>query len=51
MPDKIPLGKILGKVTLVDCIKMCPEFKEVLLKENSDIYILKVRLVKTMVGK
>lgn len=38
LPDKIPLGKILGKVTLVDCIKMCPEFKEMLLKENSDIY-------------
>lgn len=36
--DEIPLGKILGKVTLVDCIKMCPEFKEMLLKENSDIY-------------
>lgn len=38
LPDEIPLGKILGKVTLVDCIKMCPEFKEMLLKENSDIY-------------
>lgn len=38
LPDGIPLGKILGKVTLVDCIKMCPEFKEMLLKENSDIY-------------
>ncbi len=36
--DEIPLGKILGKVTLVDCIRMCPEFKEMLLKENSDIY-------------
>lgn len=38
LPDEIPLGKILGKVTLVDCIRMCPEFKEMLLKENSDIY-------------
>lgn len=38
LPDEIPLGKILGKVTLVDCIKMRPEFKEMLLKENSDIY-------------
>lgn len=38
LPDEIPLGKILGKVTLVNCIKMCPEFKEMLLKENSDIY-------------
>lgn len=38
LPDENPLGKILGKVTLVDCIRMCPEFKEMLLKENSDIY-------------
>ena len=38
LPDEIPLGKILGKVTLVDCIRMCSEFKEMLLKENSDIY-------------
>ena len=38
LPDEIPLGKILGKVTLVDCIKMCPEFKDMLLKENPDIY-------------
>ena len=38
LPDDIPLGKILGKVTLVDCIKMSPEFKELLKKENSDIY-------------
>ena len=38
LPDEIHLGKILGKVTLVDCIRMCPEFKEMLLKENSDIY-------------
>ena len=32
------LGKILGKVTLLDCVKMLPEFKEELQKENSDIY-------------
>lgn len=38
LPKELPLGKILGKVTLVDCIKMTPEFKEDLLKENSDIY-------------
>lgn len=38
LPNEIPLGKILGKVILVDCIRMCPEFKEMLLKENSDIY-------------
>ena len=38
LPEELPLGKILGKVTLVNCIKMSPEFKEVLLKENKDIY-------------
>lgn len=38
LPKELLLGKILGKVTLVDCIKMSPEFKEELLKENSDIY-------------
>ena len=38
LPKELPIGKILGKVTLVDCIKMSPEFKEKLLKENSDIY-------------
>ena len=38
LPAELPYGKILGKVTLVDCIKMSPKFKERLLKENSDIY-------------
>lgn len=38
IPKNIPTGKILGKVILVDCIKMSPEFKEMLLKENKDIY-------------
>ena len=38
LPKNIPLGKILGKVKLVDCIKMSPEFKEMLLKENNEIY-------------
>ena len=38
IPSDMPTGKILGKVTLVDCIKMFPEFKEMLLKENKDIY-------------
>ena len=38
LPAKLSYGKILGKVKLVDCIKMSPEFKELLLKENSDIY-------------
>ena len=28
LPAELPLGKILGRVTLVDCIKMSPEFKE-----------------------
>ena len=38
LPKELPYGKILGKVKLVDCIKMFLEFKELLLKENSDIY-------------
>ena len=38
LPKELPLEKILGKVTLVDCVKMLQEFKEELLKENSDIY-------------
>ena len=38
LPEELPYGKILGKVKLVDCIKMSPEFKELLLKENRDIY-------------
>ena len=38
LPEELPYGKILGKVKLVDCIKMSPKFKELLLKENSDIY-------------
>ena len=38
IPEEMPYGKILGKVTLVECIEMSPEFKEMLLKENKDIY-------------
>lgn len=38
LPKELSYGKILGKVKLVNCIKMSPEFKELLLKENSDIY-------------
>ena len=38
IPEDMPTGKILGKVTLVDCVKMSPEFKKMLLKENKDIY-------------
>lgn len=38
IPDNIPTGKILGRATLIDCVKVSPEFKEKLLKENKDIY-------------
>ena len=38
IPKDMPTGKILGKVKLIDCIKMSPEFKEMLLKENKEIY-------------
>lgn len=38
LPKEIPTGKILGKVKLVDCIKMSTDFKNLLLKENKDIY-------------
>ena len=38
LANELPTGKILGKVKLVDCIKMCPEFKEMLEKENNEIY-------------
>ena len=38
LPKELPYGKILGKVKLVDCIRMSLEFKELLSKENSDIY-------------
>ena len=38
LPKELPIGKILGKGTLVHCIKMSPDFKEKLLKENSEIY-------------
>ncbi len=38
IPKDMPTGQILGKVILVDCIKMSPDFKEILLKENKDIY-------------
>ena len=38
IPKELPYGKILGKVKLIDCIRMSSEFKKLLLKENSDIY-------------
>ncbi len=38
LPNELPLGKILGKVTITDCIPMSEEFAKMLSKENSDIY-------------
>lgn len=38
IPKDMPSGKILGKVTLVDCIKCDDDFKGKCLKENKDIY-------------
>ena len=38
VPEDLPSGKILGKVKLVDCVPMSQEFKELLLKENNEIY-------------
>lgn len=38
LPDELPQGKILGKVTLVDCIEMNDKLSKMLDKENSDIY-------------
>ena len=35
---EMPLGKIIGKVELINCIKTTPEFFEERLKENKDIY-------------
>ena len=38
LPKELPKGKILGQVTLVDCIKCEQKFREELKKENKDIY-------------
>ncbi len=38
LPEELPLGKILGKVEITDCIPMSEEFADMLSKENSDIY-------------
>ena len=46
IPKDMPTGKILGKVKLVDCVKMSPEFKEILLKENKDIVIPGLGFIK-----
>ena len=36
--DELPLGKILGKATLTDCIAMNGNFAKELSQENNDIY-------------
>lgn len=38
LPDEIPLGKIIGKATLTDCVPMSRDFADMLAKENNDIY-------------
>lgn len=38
IPQEMPLGKIIGKVNMVDCIKTNPEFFNQIRKENKDIY-------------
>lgn len=38
LPEELPTGKILGKVTLVNCIKCDENFKEMCLKENPEVY-------------
>lgn len=38
LPEELPQGKILGKVTLVDCIKCDNKFKNMCQKENKDVY-------------
>lgn len=34
----IPIGKIIGKVNITDCVKLDKNLKEKLLNENMDIY-------------
>lgn len=38
LPNEIPSGKIIGKVTLADCIECNDEFKTMCLKENAEVY-------------
>lgn len=38
LPDELPLGKILGKVKVIDCVKCDETLKEKCLKENKDVY-------------
>ena len=38
LPNELPAGKIIGKVTLVDCIECNEKFKSMCLEENSEVY-------------
>ena len=38
IPENMPTEKFLGKVRLIDCIKISPEFYDKVQKENKDIY-------------
>ena len=38
LPEEIPMGKILGKVNIVDCVKCDENFKNMCLEENKDVY-------------
>ena len=39
LPEKLPQGKILGKVQIVDCIKCNENLKNECQKENNEIYL------------
>lgn len=38
LPSELPFGKILGQVTLVDCIKCDEDFEDMCLSESGDVY-------------
>ena len=38
LPEELPMGKILGKVNIIDCIKCDENFKNMCLAENKDVY-------------
>lgn len=38
LPTEIPSGKIIGKVTLENCIECNENFKDMCLKENAEVY-------------
>ena len=46
LPKELPVGKILGKVTLIDCIKCDDDFKGKCLKENKDVYAISTFIEK-----